>query len=826
EQYEKEHPEFIEIADKLYKFNDNLMKERVAAGLITQADADYLKAKYPHYVPTGREDAPQGIATIRGKNNIEVQTGIKKATGSGRKVRDIGNQIAEHALQVYRAAAVNELLGHLYDVAVKTGDTTYVKVLSEESVYANEEQQDQFETKQRVERGKAGQITLYRDGKRITLAVSPEILAGFNSTANMSNNAILKLVRTTMKGYKALITSLNPFFGIRNKIRDLQDAGINTRYPAQYLKNLLSGRAEKEIAKNGEYWIEYRAAGGFNVSAYDAKDINFKDLDIGVTSRGFKWSADRNPFIRYGRRVFQSIEVLNAFIEQSTRLNEYICAREAGASIDEALLASAEVTTNFGRSGNVVKTFNTYLIPFLNPAVQGMSRMYRNVVDTKMTLAEVSALLFKLAFFGGFVPQILLELLHQAIGDDEYEELSDTDKTIYYVLPWFGETYFKIPKGRISAMFAGAVVQTHSAIDGEGFDFFEYFENVYQNNLPFDTASRSIISPVKDAWTNTTWYGGQIEGREFENVRPENRYDESTSSIAIGIGKLFNISPKRMHYVLDQYTGIIGDVLLPATSKRAERDPFSANFTIDPVLSNELSTQFYEIYDEVVYRDNEGSETAYYKKKFLGEYKSAISDLYKEIDSIEASDLSDSEKKEKVRILRATINEIYRKALGDYGEFSNTLNEGMLVYGSYATEAVTKENFKKLGLEQGDVGKVAVLFDGQVAIKKDTQAEADSYVKTNAKKLAYAETLRRMYGTERAFKALGMEEKAAAIAHYGITYDEYWQAYFGVRYIRGDNKKQQVVKYLKEIGFTTEKIGVVLHFMGYSGYEKYLKKAS
>ncbi len=826
EKYENEHPEFIEIADKLYKFNDNLMKVRVEAGLITQADADYLKAKYPHYVPTGREDAPQGIAAIRGKNNIEVQTGIKKATGSGRKIRDIGNQIAEHALQVYRAAAVNELLGHLYDVAVKTGDTTYVKVLSEKSVYANEEQQDQFETKQKVERGKAGQITLYRDGKRITVAVSPEILAGFNSTANMSNNAILKLVRKTMSGYKALITSLNPFFGIRNKIRDLQDAGINTRYPAQYLKNLLSFRAEREIAENGKYWIEYRAAGGFNVSAYDAKDINFKDLDIGVTSRGFEWSADKNPFIRYGRRVFQSIEVLNAFIEQSTRLNEYICAREAGASIDEALLASAEVTTNFGRSGNVVKTFNTYLIPFLNPAVQGMSRMYRNVVDTKMTFAEISALLFKLAFFGGFVPQILLELLHQAIGDDEYEELSDTDKTIYYVLPWFGETYLKIPKGRISAMFAGAVVQTHSAIEGEGFDFFEYFENVYQNNLPFDTASRSIISPVKDAWTNTTWYGGQIEGREFENVRPENRYDESTSAIAIGIGKLFNISPKRVHYVLDQYTGVIGDVLLPATSKRAERDPFSANFTIDPVLSNELSTQFYEIYDEVVYRDNEGSETAYYKKKFLGEYKSAISDLYKEIDSIEASNLSDSEKKEKVRILRATINEIYRKALGDYEEFSNTLNEGMLVYGSYATEGVTKENFKKLGLEQGDVGKVAVLFDGQVAVKKDTQAEADSYVETNAKKLAYAETLRRMYGTERAFKALGMEEKAAAIAQYGITYDEYWQAYFGVRYIRGDNKKQQVVKYLKEIGFTTEKIGIVLHFMGYSGYEKYLKKAS
>ncbi len=40
EQYEKERPEFIDIAKKLYKFNDNLMKVRVEAGLITQADAD------------------------------------------------------------------------------------------------------------------------------------------------------------------------------------------------------------------------------------------------------------------------------------------------------------------------------------------------------------------------------------------------------------------------------------------------------------------------------------------------------------------------------------------------------------------------------------------------------------------------------------------------------------------------------------------------------------------------------------------------------------------------------------------------------------------
>ena len=831
EMIEAEHPEFIKSAEELWAFNQNLLKRKVESGLITQEDMDFLMEKYPHYVPTGRADATPTVASIRGASNIEVIKGIKKATGSGKDILNLGTQIAANATQTYRAAATNELLGKIYDVMVETGDERYVSVIGAKKHYGTEATEDQFEVKQQLQKvggRKVGQATFYRDGQAITMQMANEILAGFNSYAgyNVENNGLVKVWKKAIDIWKKSVTSYSPFFAIRNKIRDLQDAGINSKYPARFLNNMRKLRAEIEILSNGEYWLEFRAIGGFNTSAFDVREFrNAAELDFGVTSRGFEWSADTNAVKKMFLRFFNSIEAVNAFIEQTTRLNEYIAAREAGATIEEALLASQEVTVNFGRTGSVTKILNAYVIPFLNPAIQGTSRMYRNVIESTQSVKAFTTMLVKIALFGGIIPQIIFELAYK--DDEEYEELKDADKSIYYIFPnvFSGEGFIKIPKGRVTSMFAGAVVQATSAIEGEGFDFMGWFESTAQNNLPFDTASRTFVSPLWDAAFNHTWYGGEIEGQQFDSVRPENRYDENTSSIAIGIGKLLNISPKRVHYVIDQYTGIFGDILLPLTTKAGERNPVGAAFTIDPVRSNELSTQFYKIYDEATYSADEGDDIAYYQKKYLGETKKAVSELYKQKSEINASDKSDSEKLEETRIIQAMINELQRKAIDDYEMFTQTVHEGIAVYASYSTEEITKSNYKSYGLGKESIGKTAVLFDGQVATTYDDLEKAEAYIDTNSKKIAYAQMLRLSYGTDRALKSLGLAEKAAEVAEYGISSDEYWQVYFGTRYIRGDNKKSEIIKYLKSIGFTTEKIGIILHFKGYSGYSKYLKKS-
>ena len=56
----QEHPEFEQYRQQVRTYIDNLMQYRVDSGLMTQADADYLKRLYPNYVPTMRRGRRAG----------------------------------------------------------------------------------------------------------------------------------------------------------------------------------------------------------------------------------------------------------------------------------------------------------------------------------------------------------------------------------------------------------------------------------------------------------------------------------------------------------------------------------------------------------------------------------------------------------------------------------------------------------------------------------------------------------------------------------------------------------------------------------------------
>jgi hypothetical protein len=194
--------------------------------------------------------------------------------------------------------------------------------------------------------------------------------------------------------------------------------------------------------------------------------------------------------------------------------------------------------------------------------------------------------------------------------DEDYQNLREEDKENNYLLK-LGDTFIKLPRGRVASAVAGIYNRTLNAAQGKDFDFAGYLKNLSTQVTPVDSASRNIFSPIlRDLPTNTTWYGTAIEGQQFENMAPEERYDEGTSSIAIALGKVFKYSPKKIHYLLDQYSGVIGDFILPATTERAEKDYISAAFTLDPATSNKISTSFYKVYDELTYKKDSLKATA------------------------------------------------------------------------------------------------------------------------------------------------------------------------------------------------------------------------
>ncbi len=117
EKYLKLHPEFEAEAEKIYTYLDNLQKMRLDAGLIDETLYKALKEKYPHYVPTYREESKQGASGISGKYNLSVKKTISKAKGSVETLMSLDDSISRMTEQVITAANVNRLANTLYDAA-------------------------------------------------------------------------------------------------------------------------------------------------------------------------------------------------------------------------------------------------------------------------------------------------------------------------------------------------------------------------------------------------------------------------------------------------------------------------------------------------------------------------------------------------------------------------------------------------------------------------------------------------------------------------------------------------------------------------------------
>lgn len=763
--YEKDHPEFAEQAEKLWGFLKNLNQYRVDTGLLSKDNFDYLAELYPHYVPTYRVDTKKGIGAIEGKYNMAVKTTVKTAKGSTKDLQPPDKIIARQVMETIVAGRVNQLANALYDASVAKGDTTHIEVVSRKKM-TPEEAAAYDPTEYRP---KDNEITFFKDGERITIRVSKEIFAGFDAFSPKTDigNPLIDFVSASNKLFKRGVTSLNPAFLLRNTIRDIQDAGINTRYGKTFLKNYAI--AQKEIATNGKYWQLYRAYGGFSSSVFDFE----KGTDGSQNSWGLT-KAEGNIV----KKTMTTIENANAFVEQLPRLAEFISSIEAGNSVEQAILDSADVTTNFARGGKLAKALNRTVMPFLNPSIQGFSKMVRNVTAVR-TVKEAAILALK-ATIVGIAPMVLNMIMN---GDDEdYKKLRDSDKENNFLIK-AGDTFIKIPRGRVASALGGLVNRSVEAAQGEVVDWKDYADNVLQQVSPVDSMSRTIFSPFIDVATNTTWYGSTIEGRQFENVAPKDRFDENTSVIAIAISWAHDLvgleaSPKKIHYLLDQYSGVIGDFILPATTPKEEKDFFTGNFTLDPVMSNKLSTRFYDIYDEAQYADTAGDDTAKYQVRYLNRVKKAISDMYKEKSKTQNNaELSRAEKLEQTRVIQVLINKAYETAIDDYELMTKAIE---------ATSSIEEEDIR------------------------------------------FAEAYRLVYGAQASLEQYNKDvyEKMQYLNKGGVDYDSLYSFYFGTRGITSDkdrngntiagSKRKKVVSYINKLGLSRNQKLLLITSMGYS----------
>lgn len=725
------HPEFEKWAKDVYAYLDGLMEVRKQGGLVSADMAQYMKELYPHYVPTYR-DMPSTSGGYSNPNSVAVNSTIKSAKGGNQDIMPLIDSIARQTLQTFSAAKKNILGNMLYEDAMDTTRdiSEYIQSVTEEGDLVDLDADSAENLK--------NTLRIWVDGKPVTLHMSEAMADGFRPI-EQSNSFGMKALRSINSTFKKLVTQWNPVFIVRNFVRDAQSALYFTHYSnATFVKNY--GKAVKEIATNGKYWQLYQAMGGKGTTYYDPK--------TGLSDRHHFKNGAVDKVAGGLNRVIDILSFANEAVEQYPRLAEFISTMEDTGDVQQALYNAADITTNFGRGGFAARKLNASLVPFFNPGMQGLSKNIRNVIDRR-GWKEIGQLISRL-LINGVAPGIIMGLLYDGLKeDDDYKELSNYIKDSNILIKIGDNKFIKVPMGREPSVITAFTNRMWRWLKGEPASsaFAGYPSFAIEQIAPNNPLTNNIFAGITAMSTNKTWYGGDIVSSYMEEKPDYLQYDESTDAFSIWLGEITRhgkngiegLSPKKVNYLIDQYSGFIGDWVLPALSKKADVPAVVKAFVVDSVRQNRLGSDFYDALDEAKQvKDTElstAADDATYS--YLYKQSKAASEITKQLKEIyNSGEKTRKEKLEEARDLLELRNEIYRNALLTVGTYEETAK----------------------GIDSADSDVV--------------RREAN----------------RKAFGAEYALKNYNKDvgEKAAEYVAQGVTYDQYYAAYFAARGITGD----------------------------------------
>ncbi len=632
---ENKYPEFKRYAQDIKNFNHNNLLNLKEAGLITQETIDYLEKLYPYYVPISRDK--DGKIFVGDNERTGTNLPIKKATGGSSDIQPIKDTMAQQAIRIKRLINQNKLGQEL----AKTLKNS--KVEQQADIQYTPDALMEYETLVEADNKGNKYYTYFEDGYMQKLKISDELYESLKPTkiSELEKTLPVKALQKITNIHRSLLTSSNPVFIVSNFFKDVQDGMFNSKYSSKFIKNY--GKALHEIITKGKYYESYMANGGMTNTYFDYNE--------GIKKK-------RNKFV-------EKIRSTNEIVEQLPRLSEFISTLEDGKSLNEALYNAAEITTNFKRGGEITKAINRNGVNFLNASIQGLDKQFRNFSGQNGAKGYANLLLK--ATILGVAPSVLNHILLE--DDDDYEDLPENTKDLYYLFKYNDGKFIRIPKGRVLSIFGSSARRVLETVQGKEDSFDGFTDTLINQMAPNNPLEDNILAPIIQVKNNRTWYGGEIVSSSTEkNVLPKNQYDETTDEFSKWIGKQLNVSPKKVNYLIDQYSGGVGDVILPMITPQAKQNVFKDKFTTDSVMKNKNVGKFYETLEKQtqISDDSFATDEDKLQSQYLNEISDDMSDLYKEKREIQMSDISNSEKTEKVREIQEEINKLAEKGLSEY----------------------------------------------------------------------------------------------------------------------------------------------------------------
>ena len=755
-------------ADDVYAYLKDLQQYRVDSGILSKEAAEQFAEDYPFYVPTNRARDDEPIEFFTGGLSNQIRT----AKGGDAPVLDMYAQLYTATNKTIHAAEENNML-NLYFRA---------KGVTKEQL-KNEQLPDLEHAVINATVNKksgAAKVSFFVDGVPVEYPCSHQLALGLRELDGMEFERLMKAAKVATlygKPFKALITDWNLVFGVRNGMRDIQQAVVNSK-DTRFFGSSFGAAAHSIANKNSPYRKAYASMGGEHAQlvSYDAVAKNmglekgkidkfhetmqdFVDVSVNINGRevhtnvihyieGINGAIEMMPrmceFIGTIRKEADTIlkkdgsslkELRNEVkkevqalekegkigqseipAEVENRLAERILDLVGKDTLDTAMRNANDITLNFGRSGVLGKALNMGFVPYLNPSIQGLSKLARLFTEAGQeggwkALASIG---MKLSVFT-LAPAVWNEVALR--NNEDYQNLNTRDKDNNFFIALGDGKFIKIPKPRENAVLAEPVEYgLRYFFDKTEYAFFDWdkmklesdnlwdkipltdegkqaFRTAVDNIGIINPMTSNMVSPLWQTFHNKTWYGGDIESAyEIENKKVKDRYDSGTTGLAIALGKTrgaqaLNLSPKKIDNILDSYTGMIYDLWLSQRTEEAKTRgnyivrTMASQFTKDAVFSNKLSTKAWEKTDGMSEEE---------QQKYKGTY---MYDAFKYDDAIDRitadKTMTNEEKMTAKRELRKKRNELNRAAIDGTANKSNPLPDIAKYLG--ATEAL--ENF-------------------------------------------------------------------------------------------------------------------------------------
>lgn len=652
QEFVKKAPQqFKAAADIFYKVNDNVISIMEDAEVFSHDLAKTLRTKYRKYCPLLRDFSDTAAA----------DSFIGGLTEGGRGIGNVSVPLERINIEGSERGVLNPLETILksYAVMLNRAERNKVALMAVE----NSRTADLHELIQEVPGTTADPkncvFTVLINGKKKAYKTTQDLygpIVGYNLPAA---NLAFGVARTAARMLRTGAT-MSPSFILRNVLRDTFFAGISSKNGFIPIVDTIRGAIA--LATDPAMRAEFEAAGVTEYNFYSSQKSRIKSLDA---------MAGETPASAWEimKAVFSRLEATSDFFESSTRMGEYMKARQKGLSMEEAARAAREVTLDFSRSGRVGEQVNQ-VVPFFNACLQGGDKMVRlfreDFVGTSLKVLKYIVL-----------PSLLIMAMNW--DEDWYKDLDPDIKNNYWCL---GRN-IRIPKPQEAGVLFGSGIEAlfQQAADKDK-DAVSNFLKAFSSNM-MPSVLPTLILPLIEWSANYSFFKGRpLVGNKYSRLPDELQYNDYTSELSKGIGSTLKVSPMKIDNLVRGYTGTMGALLwsmagepfakannLPA--KHFSELPFVRDFNVTDANLSRPMNEFYGILDKAN-RQHAGYGVKGKPEAAVKGIRSAgsmISKIRKDIDKITHSNLTPERKRELIDKRKEKMNQIAKQATARYGKY-------------------------------------------------------------------------------------------------------------------------------------------------------------